>query len=353
MHAFAVLSPQDRSIVDVELPTPEPEGSQVRLKVIHSGVCHSDVHLRDGYFDLGRAGHLDMGEGMTYPVVMGHETVGVVEAIGPDVHDVQVGDHRLVYPWIGDGTCAECQAGRENLCASPRALGIDAHGGYADTILVPHERYLVDIEGLDEAWAATLACSGLTSFSAARKVLPGDPAAPVVVIGAGGVGLMAIAALRALGHERIIAVDLQQRNLELAGELGATDAVSADSENLPGTIMATAGGQVAAVIDFVNSSSTAPVGFAIVRKGGRMVQVGLFGGDLLVPTALLPLRAMTIEGSYVGTLDDLRELVDIAKRGALPHPPITSAELSAAVVEESLTRLKAGGVPGRIVLNAR
>jgi alcohol dehydrogenase/propanol-preferring alcohol dehydrogenase len=352
MHAFAVLSADDRSIVDIEVPTPEPTGTQVRLRVLHSGVCHSDVHLRDGSWDLGSAGQLDMAAGQTYPLVMGHETVGVVDAVGPDVTGVAVGERRLVYPWIGCGACEECRAGRENLCATAPALGIVKPGGYADTILVPHERYLLDIEGLDEAWAATLACSGLTSYSAARKALPADPAAPVVVIGAGGVGLMAIAALRALGHSAVIAVDLNERNLELATELGASATVSASDPKLPAAIFAAAGGPVSSVIDFVNSGSTAPVGFAVLRKGGRMVQVGLFGGELVVPTVLLPLKVATIQGSYVGTLDELRELVDIAKGGGLPHPPITTAELSARLVEESLGRLKAGGVPGRIVLSA-
>lgn len=352
MHAFAVLSAEDRSIVDIELPTPEPTGAEVRLRVLHSGVCHSDVHLREGSWDLGRAGQMDMTHGQAYPLVMGHEAVGVVDAIGPEVTGVAIGDRRLIYPWIGCGRCEECRAGRENLCATAPALGIAKPGGYADTILVPHERYLLDIAGLDEAWAATLACSGLTSYSAARKALPDDPAAPVVVIGAGGVGLMAIAALRALGHTAVIAVDLQERNLELARDLGATATVSATEQNLPAAIIAAAGGPVTSVVDFVNSGATAPVGFAVLRKGGRMIQVGLFGGELVVPTVLLPLKVARIEGSYVGTLDELRELVDIAKRGALPHPPITTAELSAASVAESLDRLKSGGVPGRIVLAA-
>ena len=352
MHAFAVLSADDRSIVDIEIPTPEPAGTEVRLRVLHSGVCHSDVHLREGSWDLGRAGELDMAAGQTYPLVMGHEAVGVVEAVGAEVTGVSPGDVRLVYPWIGCGACEECQAGRENLCATAPALGIAKPGGYADTILVPHERYLLDIEGLDEAWAATLACSGLTSYSAARKALPADPAAPVVVIGAGGVGLMAIAALRALGHEKIVAVDLNERNLELATGLGASATVVANDPKLPQTIFAAAGGAASAVIDFVNSGATAPVGFAVLRKGGRMIQVGLFGGELVVPTVMLPLKVATIQGSYVGTLDELRELVDIAKAGGLPQPPISTAELSAARVAESLDRLRAGGVPGRIVLSA-
>jgi len=352
MHAFAVLSAEDRSIVDIELPTPEPTGAEVRLRVTHSGVCHSDVHLREGSWSLGRAGEMDLTAGQRYPLIMGHEAVGVVEAVGPDVQGVAVGDLRLVYPWIGCGACEECRAGRENLCATAPALGVAKPGGYADTILVPHERYLIDIDGLDPAWAATLACSGLTSYSAARQALPGDAAAPAVVIGVGGVGLGAVAALRALGHENVVAVDMNERNLEAARGLGACAGVLATTENLPGAVVAAAGGPASAVIDFVNSSATAPVGFAILRKGGRMIQVGLFGGELVVPTVLLPLKVVTIQGSYVGTLDELRELVVIARSGALPQQPTTTAPLSAAAVDESLERLRAGGVTGRIVLSA-
>ena len=163
---------------------------------------------------------------------------------------------------------------------------------------------------------------------------------------------MAIATLRALGHEAILAVDLQERNLELARQLGATTTISARQEDLAAAIVAGAGGPVAAIVDFVNNSTTAPAAFAALRKGGTMVQVGLFGGELVIPTALLTLKIITIRGSFVGSLGELEELVGLARRGALPHLPIIDGELSATAVQDALDRLAAGGVPGRIVLSA-
>lgn len=352
MHSFAVLQ-DTHEITDIEWDTPAPVGTEVLLKVVRSGVCHTDTHLREGYYDLGQRGHLSLTDrGVEYPLVMGHEVVGVVEAVGSEVTDVAPGATRLVYPWLGDGTCDACRAGQENLCPNSQNLGIARHGGYAEYILVPHPRYLLGIDGLDESWAATLACSGLTAYSAARKAMPATPSVPVVVIGAGGVGLTAIATLKALGHTAICAVDLQPRNLELARELGASATVLASEEKLAAAIIAATGGTVAAVIDFVNNGTTAPVAFDVLQKGGRMVQVGLFGGEFTIPTALLTLKIATIQGSFVGSLGELHELVELAKTGAIPHIPIIDAELSAAVVEESLNRLAHGGVPGRIVLKA-
>ena len=352
MHAFAVFK-DDHRITDIELPTPTPVGTEVLLKVMHSGVCHTDAHLREGYYDLGSRGRLNLVDrGVEYPLVLGHEVVGIVEAVGPDVTEVTGGEHRLVYPWIGEGKCDACQAGQENLCATPQNLGVAKHGGYAEYILVPHPRYLVDVSGLDERWAATLACSGLTAYSAARKALPTDPTLPVVVIGAGGVDLMAIATMRALGHQAIVAVDLQERNLELARELGATMTISAAHENLADVILAETGQPVASVVDFVNNGVTAPVAFTILRKGGTMIQVGLFGGEFVIPTALLTLRIITIRGSFVGSLQELEELVDLAKRVGFPQIPIIGAELSAESAQTSLDRLATGGVPGPIVLSA-
>jgi alcohol dehydrogenase/propanol-preferring alcohol dehydrogenase len=352
MHAFAVFqdSPEIRAI---ELPDPVPTGSQVLLKVIRSGVCHTDTHLREGSYDLGSRGALKLVDrGVTYPLVMGHEVVGVVEKVGDQVQGTKPGDVRLVYPWIGCGKCRDCLAGRDNVCANGRNLGVSEHGGYAERILVRDEKYLVDIEGLDLSWAATLACSGLTAFSAVNKVLPLGPDEPVVVIGAGGVGLTAIATLSALGHEAICAVDISERNLQLARDVGAITTVQSTDQGLSAKIIAANGGPVAAVIDFVNNSQTAPVAFDSLRKGGQLVQVGLFGGELTVPTALMALKMLTIRGSFVGNPEELNQLVALAKQDAIPHIPIIDAELSAQSVGESLDKLTHGGVPGRVVLRA-
>lgn len=290
MKAYAVLE-GTKEITEITLPTPTPVGSEVILRVLHAGVCHSDTHLLEGGYDPGARGMMLLKDrGVPYPLVLGHEVVGLVDQVGPEASPELVGETLLVFPWIGCGECSTCRNGRDNACTNGRMLGVQRHGGYAEYITVPHEKYLVDISGLDPAWAATLACSGLTSYSAVKKVRHLDPDEPVVIIGAGGLGLTAIAMLHASGHRQTIAVDLSEPNLKLAMEMGATATVPADAPNLSDAIVDIAGGPVAAVIDFVNGTSTAIRVFDALRKGGLLVHVGLFGGELTIPTVLLPVK---------------------------------------------------------------
>ena len=175
---------------------PQPSGTQVLTKVRYCGVCHSDVHIRDGFFELGGGKRFHMTErGMKLPVTMGHEPYGELISLGPQAQGlapVQIGHDYLVYPWTGCGQCARCQHEQDNWCMTPRFLGVQSPGGYADYLLVPHPKYLVDASGIDPQFAPILACSGLTTYSAVRKLLPCDPHDAIVVMGAGGLGLMAI-----------------------------------------------------------------------------------------------------------------------------------------------------------------
>ncbi len=350
MRAFAVPEATTTHIVEVELPTPTPEGTDVLLTVVRSGCATptpTSGRATTTWADAARCA----SRTAAFPTPWSWATRSwVVTAVGPDVEGVEVGSTRLVYPWVGCGDCPPCLDGRENACPRGRNIGVARAGGYADQVLVPHPRYLVDIEGLDVSWAATMACSGLTAYSAALKVLPLPPDVPVAVIGVGGVGLTAVATLSALGHRAICAVDTSAANLAAAQELGASLTVTAGGDDLAGKLVATCGGPVAAAIDFVNNDHTAPAVFDALAKGGHMVQVGLFGGELTIPTALLALKMITIQGSFVGTLPELHEVVGLAKRGNIPRIPVHDAHLDLAGVTDSLDRLAAGGVTGRIVL---
>ncbi|WP_367403268.1 alcohol dehydrogenase [Kocuria marina] len=351
MKAFAAY-PDDRTIRETQEPVPQPAGREVLLKVTHSGVCHSDLHLLDGYYDLGSRGHLQMTDrGITYPLVMGHETVGEVVASGPEATGVSAGDVRLVFPWIGCGECTRCLAGHDNACAGMRALGVGRSGGYAEYILVPDSKYLVNIDGIDPAWAATLACSGVTSFSAINKVLPLPAEAPIAVIGAGGVGLTAISLLKALGHETTFVLDLNQDNLHLAEQAGASKTLQIDPATGAAEALAAFDGPIDAVIDFVNNTQTAGMAFDMLSKGGTMIQVGLFGGELTVPTSLLTTKMITIRGSYVGNLTELEQMVSLAQRGQVPRTRITPGPLTARGVQDSLEALEDRRIGGRIVLS--
>lgn len=353
MFAYALVS-QDQPITKVELPIPPTVNREVLLRVAYAGVCHTDTHLREGAYDLGSRGKLKLTDrGITYPLVMGHESVGRVTAHGPEVTAHAIGDLRLIYPWIGCGNCTKCQNGDDTACLNARTLGVNRPGGYAEYIHVPDERYILNIDGLDPEWAATLACSGLTAYAAVKKVLPQPPETPVVIIGAGGVGLMAVAILRALGHTSICVVDTNENSLLLAVELGATATVIAGLHDSAQNLAACCGGQVSSVVDFVNNGQTAQFAFDSLGRGGKLVQVGLYGGEVAIPTALMALKMLTLQGSYVGTVDELIDLIELAKRGVIPKVPITSGPLDAHSIQSTLDGLAAGSVSGRVVLAAQ
>jgi propanol-preferring alcohol dehydrogenase len=350
MRAWAVVE-NAAPLKEIELPTPEPTGTQVLLEVTHCGVCHSDLHIWEGRYDLGGGRVMLLKDrGVTLPLAMGHEIVGRVLKLGPEAKGVAVGARRIVYPWVGCGTCAACLSEQDNMCQTPRSIGVFQHGGYATHVLAPHPRHLIDPGALDPALAATYACSGITVYSAVQKVLPLPAEEPVVLIGAGGLGLQAIAVLRALGHGNIVSVDISAEKRDAALKAGATQAVDGSGEGVASRIVAACGGPVGAIIDLVNGTASARAAFEALRKGGRLVQVGLFGGELSLPLPMMAMRALTIQGSYVGTPGDLRALVALAGEGRLPPLPIEEVPMPSA--DAALTRLRQGRVTGRLVLRA-
>jgi len=186
MRAWAVVA-HNAPLECVELPDPEPVRTEVVVEVTHCGVCHSDLHLWHGGYDLGGGRMLSVKDrGLVLPAAPGHEIVGRVARLGPEATGVGVGDVRVVYPWVGCGQCARCRAEEDNLCAAQRSLGVSVNGGFGRLVQVPHPRYLVPFDGVVPSLAATYACSGLTAYSAVRKILPLPPEAVVVLIGAGG-----------------------------------------------------------------------------------------------------------------------------------------------------------------------
>jgi len=334
----------------VEEATPEPVGTQVLLKVLASGVCHSDIHIWDGYYELGGGKRLQLLErGIKLPLTLGHENVGEVVAVGPDARDVPLGAVRLVNPWIGCGDCATCRRGEENLCRTPRNLGVFCDGGYADYLIAPHPRHLFDIGNLSPVEAAPLACSGVTAFSALKKVEAILTQQPIVIIGAGGVGLMALLLVKAMGGKGVIMVDIDPRKRQAALDAGALAAVDGRAPDAAQQIVAATGGGAAAVVDFVGAGETVRLAVdALIPKAGKIVVVGFFGGEVSIPTPYFPMRAMTIQGSYVGSLPDMKELLDLVSRSGMPPMPVRARPLEDA--NAALNELKAGKVVGRVVL---
>jgi D-arabinose 1-dehydrogenase-like Zn-dependent alcohol dehydrogenase len=338
-----------KALEKAERETPEPKGTEVLLSLKYCGVCHSDVHIRDGYFELGGGKRLAMSErGINLPATLGHEPYGTIIAVGPEAGDVPVGADRLVYPWTGCGACIRCGQGMDNFCMASRCIGLQRPGGYADHLLVPHPRYLIDVGGIDPAWAATLSCSGLSTYAAVSKLKPIPADEWVVVIGAGGLGLSAISILRAMGYQQIVAVDIDSAKLDAARDAGAAATVQGGEKDAAEKIKRIAGGPLYGAVDLVGGSDTATLALAVLRKGGRLILVGLYGGEIPLSLVATIQSALMIQGSHLGSVDELKQVVLLARDGKLQPIPIQKRPLSG--VSRTLDELKAGAVVGRVVV---
>jgi D-arabinose 1-dehydrogenase-like Zn-dependent alcohol dehydrogenase len=333
-------------------PVPTPKGREAILRVTGCGVCHSDVHLQDGYFDLGGGRKVDLARSLGLPRTLGHEIVGEVIALGTDVApgEAAIGQRRVVYPWIGCQACAICRSGDEHLCNSPRALGVNSDGGYATHIRVPDPRYLFAFDGLDDAQACIYACSGLTAYGALKKAKEAIARAggDLLIIGAGGVGLSGVRMAEAVTGVKPIVADIDQSKWAAAKAAGARETIDPNDADSAKALMRSTGGGVTAAIDFVGAAASFTFGFNAIRKGGRVIVVGLFGGAASLPVPMIPLKNATVMGSYVGTLGDMREMMALATSGRVPPQPVATRPL--AEVGSVLAALRDGRIVGRVVV---
>ena len=334
-----------------DLQTPKPKGTQILIKIQSSGVCHSDVHVREGYYEgIGGQPLKTTDRGVKYPLTPGHEIAGFVDSFGEQVEGFSQNEKVLVYPWIGEGMCPACRVGEENLCDKPRSLGIYTDGGYADHVLVPNYRYLVKIgDEMDTDTSAPLSCAGLTAYGAVKNanLKPDDN---VVIVGTGGLGLMAIQLAKAVTGAKIIAMDLDDRKLDVAKKNGADITINSKKEDPVKAVMELTDKLGAdATIDFVNASKTVETDIQLLRRRARLVLVGLFGGELKLSLIAMPTRAYKIIGSYTGSISELVELVSLAKRGVIK--PVISERFKLEQATEALSKLKDGKIIGRGVIN--
>jgi len=349
MKSARILGPNEPLSVS-ESDTPKPEGDQVLVKVNSVGVCHSDLHLWEGGYDLGDGQFMKVTDrGVKYPVTPGHEIVGTVEDIGNTVSGIEKGDQVLVYPWIGCGECPACKVKNENLCDAPKSMGVFQDGGYSDYSLIPSFKYLAKLDGVDPDAATSLACSGLTAFTAIKKANQNSPEF-LVIVGAGGLGLMGVQIAKAITDAKIICVDLDDQKLNIAKEMGADYVVNSKDPETSQKIMSICNDKGAdSVVDFVNAPPTVKLGFAILRKRGNLVLVGLFGGSLELSLVTIPLKSLTIQGAYTGNYDDMVELLALARKGILN--PVISKRYSLDDANTALEDLKERKILGRAVIN--
>jgi D-arabinose 1-dehydrogenase-like Zn-dependent alcohol dehydrogenase len=264
------------------------------------------------------------------------------------VTSVKVGEQHVVYPWIGCDECPTCDAGNGHLCNRPRALGVDVDGGYSDHLLVPHEKYLLDYGDLPKELACTYTCSGLTAYSAIKKVKPLADNGTLMIIGCGGVGLAGMAIVKSVTNAKVYVADIDPDKRQAGLDAGAEAAFDPNDRDQFKEIMRLTNGGVNAAIDFVGAESSARFGASILAKAGRLVIVGLFGGNFSLPLPMFPIKAIGIEGSMVGSLAEMHELMELAKAGKLNALTLDERPMNEAY--NALTDLQKGNVVGRVVL---
>ena len=349
MKSARILGPNEPLAVS-ESETPKPEGDQVLVKVNSVGVCHSDLHLWEGGYDLGDGQFMKVTDrGVKYPVTPGHEIVGTVEDIGNNVSGITKGDQVLVFPWIGCGECPACKVKNENLCDAPKSMGVFQDGGYSDYALIPNFKYLAKLDGVDPDAATSLACSGLTAYTAIKKALSNNPES-ILIVGAGGLGLMGVQLASHMTKCKIICADLTDEKLNIAKDLGATHIVNTKESDATQKIMSICNEKgVDSIVDFVNAPPTVKLDLSVIRKRGNIILVGLFGGSIELPLVTVPLKALTIQGAYTGNYKDMVELIDLAKKGVIN--PIVSKHYTLDEATNALDDLKNRKILGRAVIN--
>jgi alcohol dehydrogenase, propanol-preferring len=343
MKAFRLVDWGRAEIGDV--PTPEPRQDQVLVRVAGAGVCGSDVHFL----------RMSAEEAPPWrpPFTLGHETAGWIEALGESVTGWSVGDPVIVYGGGGCGRCRACLETFETCClqypgpATPPAPGLGLDGGMAEYLLVRHSRHLVALGDLDPRTAAPLADAGMTAYNAVRrsigKLAPGTTA---VVIGAGGVGLMATQILRALTAAQIIVLDLDAAKLEQAVAAGA-DATALFDVGAEGTIGEAAAAGVTAVLDCVGTQPTADLATRLVTNRGDLTLIGI--GGATVPVAFGSMAwDVSVSIPFGASKLDLVDVVALARAGRAGLPteicPLSKAQ-------QTIERLARGEIRGRAVLN--
>src|SRR5436305_786873 len=338
----------DAPLCETIVETPKPLARQVLVRIERCGLCHSDLHIQDGYADLGGGKRLDTTRGMTLPFTLGHEIAGVVEEVGPELSKDLVGARKAVFPWIGCGQCRDCANGDENLCVKQRFLGVSIDGGFATHVLVPDAKYLLDYDPLPVNQAATLMCSGVTAYGALKRLVDRPRQRNLLLIGLGGVGMMGLAFAQAMFKQKISVADLSQAAREAALKNGADLAYDPSEADVVKRIIKETEGGFDEIVDFAGNDKSMAFAVSVLARGGKIVVSGLMGVNFSLPLGQWLYNGMTIEGFMVGTLAEAHELMALARGGKIRPTPMREEPMSDA--QKWIDELRAGKVVGRIVL---
>jgi len=324
---------QPLSIEEVPIPTPGP--GQVLVKIVASGVCHTDLH----------AAHGDWPVKPKLPFIPGHEGAGYVAALGPGVTSLKEGD-RVGVPWLHSacGACEHCITGWETLCPSQQNTGYSVNGGFAEYALAQASHVGRIPRAMSFADAAPILCAGVTTYKGLKEteVQPGQW---VVISGIGGLGHMAVQYAKVMGM-RVAAIDLGEEKLALARSLGAELALDARKDPAM-EIQRLIGGAHGVLVTAVSPEAFRQ-SLGMLRPHGTCSLVGLPPGDFATPIFEVVLKRLTIRGSIVGTRMDLQESLELAAGGRV-RPTVERQPLEA--INDVFQRMSQGAINGRIVLS--
>lgn len=329
-------------VVDVPYPKiKDPDG--VIIKIGGAGVCHTDVNIVQGLWR--RLVNVSL------PYTPGHENAGWVEEVGEEVRRFRKGDPVIVHPAVTDGVCNACRAGEDMYCENLQFPGLSQDGGFAEFLLTS-ERSLIPLDGLKPADVAPLADAGLTAIRAVKKAAAKTHAGSyVAIVGIGGLGHIGLQILKHITPATILVLDVEQAKLKMAETLGAHHVVDARKDPVGQTKAITKGKGVDVVVDFVGVDETLKNDLQMLRKGGKLVVVGYAmkgqGGTVSIPAQDMIFSELTIEGSLVGSYNELEELVEFARQGRVA---VKTQRYNLDQVNDAVEDLKAGRVEGRATL---
>ena len=313
----AAVVTQDHQVNVTEKTLRPLQHGEALLKMDCCGVCHTDLHVKNGDF------------GDKTGVILGHEGVGVVQQVGPGVHSLKPGDRASV-AWFfeGCGHCEYCNSGNETLCRSVKNAGYTVDGGMAEECIVMADYAVKVPDGLDSAAASSITCAGVTTYKAV-KVSHIKPGQWIAIYGLGGLGNLALQYAKNVFNAKVIALDVNDEQLKLAAEMGAELTINSRSEDAKAAF---------------NSAVDA------VRAGGRVVAVGLPPEAMSLDIPRLVLDGIEVVGSLVGTRQDLTEAFQFAAEGKVV-PKVTLRPLGD--INAIFKEMEQGQIRGRMVIDFR
>ncbi len=328
----AVFHGPNRPLEVTEVPTPSPGAGEVLVRVAGCGLCHTDLH----YIDHGVKSFKQP------PLILGHEIAGTIERLGDGVTDREVGDRVLIPAVLSCGRCSYCCGGRANLCSELIMLGNNIDGGYAEFVVVPAGELVTVPESIPLERAGVIADALSTPYHAVKRRGRVQPDDTVAVVGCGGVGLNVVQCATVAGA-RVIAVDINEKRLAVARDLGAVETVNPNEADRPDKrIRKLTDGGVDVAFEAIGTPATIQLAFSLLRRGGRLCVIGYSHKEVTLSAARLMYYELELVGSLGCSSSEYPEIIGLIEAGRLKLDPIVSGTIPLVEINDGLDRLRRG-----------